>query len=157
MKTLQDLVDSLNATANSIGEFSVSKDFEDDFYLFCDYGDKTRIICFDTESGEAYREGGFSLLKWEEIRLISDYVTNHGKNDWFKKKGYNIVIAKDSDNLASTAYFKDAGEFTVSDMVQDYLLSEDKFVFNESEIEELKSTLPENMRKIVDLGKVKVD
>lgn len=33
----------------------------------------------------------------------------------------------------------------------------DEFIFTESEVEDLKSELPENMAKIVDLGKVEVN
>lgn len=155
MKTVQDLVDSLNANVNDIGEFSVSKDFEDDFYLFCDHdGNKSRILCFDTESGETYQESGFPLLNWEAIRLISDYVTNHGSDDWFEKKRYNIIIANCTDG-AKTYWKTDMNDFITFTTQDDKSKSID-FIFTESEIEELKSTLPENMAKIVDLGKVEV-
>lgn len=160
MKTLQDLVDSLNANVNNIGKFYVSKDLEDDFYLFCERNrDKSRIICFDTESGEAYRESGFSILNWEAINLISEYVINHTPDNWFTEKKYNIIIAKDIDSLFNRlcVYKKDSKGFIFTkDNATKIDLSFNDYQFTESEIEELKSTLPTNMAKIVELGKVEV-
>lgn len=45
----------------------------------------------------------------------------------------------------------------VTDTAGEYELVSDQYQFTESEIEDLKATLPENMAKIVDLGKVEVN
>ena len=159
MKTLQDLVDSLNANVNNIGKFYVSKDLEDDFYLFCECDrDKSRIICFDTESGEAYRESGFYILNWEAINLISEYVINHTPDNWFAEKKYNIVLHNlDGEKIVINKYDRH-NPFSIecSTGIDDDELELDAYIFTESEIEYLKSILPTNMAKIVDLGKVEV-
>lgn len=50
---------------------------------------------------------------------------------------------------------KDKG-IEVWDSAKEGNLTSDKYIFTESEIEQLKSRLPDNMAKIVDLGKVEV-
>lgn len=44
----------------------------------------------------------------------------------------------------------------IADLIEEDDLKTDRYRFTESEIKDLKATLPENMAKIVDLGKVEV-
>lgn len=56
----------------------------------------------------------------------------------------------------ATAYRKKSKGIEIWDSAKENDLTLDEYIFTESEIEELKSTLPDNMAKIVDLGKVEV-
>ena len=93
---------------------------------------------------------------------IMDFIYTTDSNHWFDEpeKKYNIVIAEDvnKNNVVhwKTAYQKKSKGVEINDAVDEKDFINDDFIFTESEIEELKSNLPENMAKIVDLGKVEV-
>lgn len=90
-----------------------------------------------------------------------DFIYTTNSNHWFDEpeKKYNIVIGKDVGtygDCVKTAYRKEDKGIEVWDSAKEGNLTSDKYIFTESEIEDLKAPLPDNMAKIVDLGKVEV-
>ena len=154
MKTINDLVNKLNNYYDL--EFRVANTgdgycIEDDMYTY---------ICFDNGHWDII--SGFCMLHHEVQKEIMDFIYTTDSNHWFDEpeKKYNIVIAEDvnKNNVVhwKTAYQKKYKGVEINDAVDEKVFINDNFIFTESEIEELKSNLPENMAKIVDLGKVEV-
>lgn len=152
MKTVQDLVNRLNEFNNPTG-FSISRCLDITFLK----ASKCRVVTFQDF---IYRiENKFIDLKPHEQKVIIEFLANSNPEDWFAEKKYNIIIAKDIDSLFNRlcVYKKDSKGFIFTkDNATKIDLSFNDYQFTESEIEELKSTLPTNMAKIVDLGKVEV-
>ncbi|MCK8626629.1 hypothetical protein [Apilactobacillus kunkeei] len=150
MKTINDLVNKLN-----------------DYYgmtcrvekvLGCyNLGDNlSTYVCFD--NGDWDILSGFCILHHEVQKEIMDFIYTTDSNHWFdeQEKKYNIIIGEDVGHNWQSAYKKCQFGAKVNDAVREEDLLLDDYQFTESEIKELKSGLPENMVKIVDLGKVEV-
>ena len=158
MKTVQDLVDGLNEIYATQGKYFIE-------YESCTVTSVLYYIRNDIRHSLAmlkprYRTWslcpsiGFQGI--EAQHAIIDYLTNSNPEDWFAEKKYNIVIGKDMRGHCKSAYYKGTDAVKVLANVYKDDLTLDNFIFTESEIEDLKSKLPENMAKIVDLGKVEV-
>ncbi|MCX0325192.1 hypothetical protein NX776_00475 [Apilactobacillus kunkeei] len=161
MKTVQDLVDKLNETKEDEGIYYLSEKHKGMFtvdYKLC--GESWSIVIFDKRAKVILLTTNKSLMNWQEMYWISKYALEHPYKDWFPEKKYNIIIGRDSDNNHLTAYYKSTNDnyrgYT-SSFASCCDLKNKVYIFSESEVEELKSTLPENMAKIVELGKVEVE
>lgn len=79
--------------------------------------------------------------------------------EWFKgiEPKYFIIIGKDADDDCGISFYKKCYEnryFIAQGNIGD--LRQKECEFTQEEIDDLKSHLPENMEKIVDLAKVEV-
>ena len=177
MKTIRDLVDRLNAKFD-YADFFIKASYDQrayyiDMKTFDDYGS---VIEFDKQSKYWFIGTTLGLASNEVQKDIMDFVYGTDKAHWFdeQEKKYNIIIGKDSGHTVclnvyrkkfyfETPYACDVeatdeiNVFLTDDRAQKEDLKKEEYIFTESEIEDLKSTLPENMAKIVDLGKVKVN
>lgn len=149
MKTIQDLVDNLNLNYDLVCRVEKTDSgcfIEDDTSCFIHF-----------ENGHWDIHGDFCMLHREVQKYIMDFVYTTNPNDWFAEKKYNIIIGGSVLTTCATAYCKDGqGKVMLDTFTSPSELKLDDYQFTESEIEELKSTLPTNMAKIVDLGKVEV-
>ncbi|GAA6113960.1 hypothetical protein [Apilactobacillus apinorum] len=156
MKTLQDLVDRLNRSDQLNDNFSTSGSRDRDYSIDIN-GEE--IILFSLKDRTYSFTSYIAWVNDKDQDLIVKYLANHTPDDWFAEKKYNIVIGQDKDktNEYYTAYRKSFGNsFATNDATLQDELTRYEYLFTEQEIEELKSTLPTNMAKIVDLGKVEV-
>lgn len=153
MKTVQELIETLNCY------------FRSEFDLFdkgCGDVDLTvegyPVVRFNQRAKQFGLCAYIQTLSGKCLFTIIDFLANSNPDDWFPEKKYNIVIGRDSDEPRYAAYKKRGiKQPMVSVMAfRDEIRSQEEFIFTESEIDELKSTLPENMAKIVELGKVEV-
>lgn len=159
MKTIKDLVDHLNATFD-YADFSISADNKQQFYYIfmttiTEYGE---LIEFNRQSKDWDIMPTLGTSNNEVQKMIIDFIYTTDKEHWFdeQEKKYNIIIGKDVGQIWKSAYKKSRFGAKVSDNVYEEDLILDDYQFTESEIKELKSGLPENMAKIIDLGKVEV-
>ena len=154
MKTIQELVYNLNTN------YSLDCDYEETEESVIISEGSSPLISFTKDCWEILN--GFCMLHHEVQKYIMDFAYTTTPKDWFTEKKYNIIIGRDSkkpmyDNQVVTTYRKNGlNDFFVNDNTHNSHLSDYDYQFTESEIEELKSTLPTNMAKIVDLGKVEV-
>lgn len=155
MKSLEDLARDLgrwSTTPEKTHKFYI--DYEGNEAFLCDKAnDALYITC--NRNGDYEFSSKISELPTIYLKDIVNYLSESDRFDWFSGKRYNIIIANCTDG-AKTYWEKDRDDFITFTTHDDKTKSID-FRFTESEIEELKSTLPENMAKIVDLGKVEVD
>ena len=161
MKTVQDLVDGLNEIYATQGKYFIE-------YESCTVTSVLYYIRNDIRHSLAmlkprYRTWslcpsiGFQGI--EAQHAIIDYLTNSNPEDWFAEKKYNIIIGEDMRTERyryKTAYRKTPKGIEVWDSAKEGDFTSDRYIFTESEIEQLKVRLPENMAKIIDLGKVEV-
>lgn len=176
MKTINDLVDHLNATFD-YADFFIKESYDQrayyiDMKTFDDYGS---LIEFDKQSKRWFIGTTLGLASDEVQKEIMDFVYGTDKIHWFDEpeKKYNIIIGKDSGHTGclnvyrKEFYFEqhydcdveladEINVFLTDDRAQKEDLKKEEYQFTESEIEYLKSKLPDNMAKIVDLGKVEV-
>ena len=153
MRTLKDLVDRLNRSDQLNDNFRTSGNRESDYSIDLN---RNEIILFSLKDRTYSFTSYISWVNDKDQDLIVNYLANHTPDDWFEEKKYNIIIGE------SYGYYKDAyrkldkGMYAVIATQEDSELKRPYHLFTEQEIEELKSTLPENMQKIVDIGKVEV-
>lgn len=165
MKTINDLVDELNRLFDD-SEFYIERrdayDVMDGYVIYMKNHVVIDIVSELIEIDEkdnrwcAGREFGSAS---EDIqKTIMDFIYTTDSNHWFDEpeKKYNIIIGENKREKLKTAYHKLSNGTYIGDAVEEDDLKTDRYIFTESEIEQLKSTLPENMAKIVDLGKVEV-
>lgn len=159
MKTIKDLVDHLNATFD-YADFSISADNKQQFYYIfmttiTEYGE---LIEFNRQSKDWDIMPTLGTSNNEIQKMIMDFIYTTDKEHWFDKqeKKYNIIIGEDMSGNFKTVYYKAGNVVDVTDTAGEYELVSDQYQFTESEIEALKATLPENMAKIIDLGKTEV-
>ena len=92
--------------------------------------------------------------------LVFDFLFKIHTYKKAKDKRYNVIIGKGVNEVGTEiniAYKKwGGGTFTTNNDVCEDDLSTSPYQFSEDDIEDLKSTLSDNMIKIVDLGKVEV-
>lgn len=162
MKTINDLVKKLNVFFG-YGEFYIEKDDEMNSYTLCVkyLGSLYSLVEFDKEYKDWIVEIKFGLVPAEIQKMIMDFIYTTDKEHWFdeSEKRYNVVIGEDvkrEGDCVKTAYRKNGDGVEVIDSTDENDLTLDEYIFTESEVEDLKSELPENMAKIVDLGKVEV-
>lgn len=154
MRTLQDLVDRLNRSDQLNDNFTTSGSRDRDYSIDIN-GEE--IILFSLKDRTYSFTSYIAWVNDKDQDLIVKYLANHTPDDWFAEKKYNIIIGKNPKWETYTLYRHDGeGGFESGDFLGHSALDNKYFQFNEDEIEELKSKLPENMAKIVDLGKVEV-
>lgn len=150
MKTINDLVDKLNnyydmtcRVEKVLGDYNLGDDL-------------STYVCFD--NGEWDILSGFCMLHHEVQKEIMDFIYTTDKEHWFDEpeKKYNIIIGEDVGKKWKSAYRKLADDIGVMDTVKPENLTLAKYIFTESEIEDLKSKVSERSAKIIDLGKVEV-
>lgn len=108
---------------------------------------------------------GYTLFDFSDTTLFEQHKTinflKQGADEWYKKPLYNIVIGSNLDGYTFTAYAhyerNGAKAYYVNNGVTEYDLKSEKYKFTQDEIDDLKSKLPENMKRIVDLGKTEVN
>lgn len=156
MKTLQDLVDRLNGI-NHLKPFSIEH-YYDKYYLVVEYSMVTKNTVVEFSQLNYCFHEDIAYLHPIEQNIVVDYLANSNTSDWFAEKKYNVIVGTDTNAPIYAAYKKImANEYIVcSHVYKDELRNTDELQFTEKDIEELKSTLPTNMAKIVELGKVEV-
>lgn len=155
MKTLQDLVDRLNEFNTT--RFSISKKCGHAHLEASDScGVKYRLVYFVDYLYKIRRN--FHMLQPYEQKAIIDFLANSNPEDWFAEKKYNIVLNNlEGEKIVINKYDRHSTlAIECSTGIDDDELKLDAYIFTEKEIEQLKLTLPTNMAKIVDLGKVEV-
>lgn len=164
MKTLNDLVDKLNnyveVEDGELGKYHIEQGGDKRYYLYEQYyaPDDGLLVVFAPDYPHwiiNWDLGGVNHIDQEKIM---DFIYTTDSNHWFDEpeKKYNIIIGENERGKLKTAYHKLSNGTYIGDAVEEDDLKTDRYIFTESEIEQLKSTLPENMAKIVDLGKVEV-
>ncbi|MDN2612985.1 hypothetical protein [Apilactobacillus sp. EABW-1NA] len=163
MKTIKDLVNKLNNYV-AYGEFYIRKGKNNNYLLYARNESSDDSTVFDFAKQQPYwsiypRLGSMHNQVQEDIM---DFVYNTDKDHWFDEpeKKYNIIVGKELEPSAiqkwESAYMKTECGLSVRLALSERDFIKDEFIFTESEIEELKYNLPENMAKIVDLGKAEV-
>lgn len=159
MKTIYDLVDKLN-NGVAYGEYCIAKGRNENYLLCSSYEEGEYVTIFEFAKKQPYWSiySGLGAKRNEVQKEIMDFVYNTDKEHWFDEpeKKYNIIIGEDVGQIWKSAYKKSLFGGKVSDNVYEEDLILDDYIFTESEIEDLKATLPDNMAKIVELGKVEV-
>lgn len=164
MKTLNDLVDKLNnyveVEDGELGKYYIEQGGDKRYYLYEQYyaPDDGLLVVFAPDYPHwiiKWDLGGVNHIDQEKIM---DFIYTTDKEHWFDEpeKKYNIIIGKNERKKIKTAYQKLYDGTYIADSVEEDDLKTDRYIFTESEIEDLKATLPDNMAKIVDLGKVEV-
>lgn len=157
----QELVDYLNRKFSCMPPtFSV---LEQDEIRIVQYDD-LHVISFSKDGWHI--EDSFSMFNSEIQKIIVDYANRTTVEDWFySEKKYNIVVGLSYKDEGVTAYHKTEKEVWYNEFDEvaclDAFASKDdlkrkEYIFTESDIIALKLSLPENMAKIVDLGKVEI-
>lgn len=161
MKTVQDLIDMLNVTIEDEGVYYLTEKHKGIFAV--DYklmSESWSIAIFDKPNKTILLTTNKNIMNWKEMYWISKYALEHPYEDWFAEKKYNIIIGEDvnSNNVVhrNTCYEKTPKGVDVNDSVREEYLTLDRYIFTESEIEDLKSKVSEQSAKIIDLGKVEV-
>lgn len=159
MKTINDLVDRLNSYG-AYGEYYIRKGKNDNYLLCKRYmvGNDATLLAFAKKQPYWDIYSGLGAMRNEVQKEIMDFIYTADKEHWFDEpeKKYNIIIGEDIGQIWQSAYKKSRFGAKVSDNVYEEDLILDDYQFTESEIEDLKATLPANMAKIVDLGKVEI-
>lgn len=164
MKTLNDLVDKLNnyveVEDGELGKYYIEQGGDKRYYLYEQYyaPDDGLLVVFAPDYPHwiiNWDLGGVNHIDQEKIM---DFIYNTDKEHWFDEpeKKYNIVIGENVRGKLKTAYHKLRNSAYVCSAVEEDDLKTDRFIFTESEIEDLKSKVSERSAKIVDLGKVEV-
>lgn len=115
------------------------------------------IVIFDFNCGIFHVNAEFSKLTSDVQKIIMTYLSTSHPYDWYAENKYNVVIGyrKVIASKLYVAWYKESDNFNTG-WAHEKELNYDEYIFTESEIEELKSTLPESMKEIVELGKVEV-
>lgn len=160
MKTLNDLVEYLNYNERDVYTLT---DLENKV-LICREGIMGSILLMTVYKSNAgfpfewHISSDFHFEQFSVQEKIMRFVINSNPNHWFDEpeKKYNIIIGKNEREKIKTAYRRLYDGTYIADSVEEDDLKRDRYIFTESEIEDLKATLPDNMAKIIDLGKVEV-
>lgn len=159
MKTINDLVAKLNSYV-AYGEFYIGKGKNDNYLLYARNELVEDSTVFDFAKGQPYWSiyPPLGAMHNQIQEDIMNFVYTTDKEHWFDEpeKKYNIIIGEDEQGKLKTAYKKFSNGTYIGDAAEEDDLKTDRYRFTESEIEDLKATLPENMAKIVELGKVEV-
>lgn len=159
MKTINDLVDKLNNYV-AYGEYYVRKGKAEEYLLCKRCVDGGESILFDFAKRQPYWSihAGLGAMHNQVQKDIMDFVYTTDKEHWFDKpeKKYNIIIGEDVGTKWKSVYRKLADDIGVLDTVKPEALTLAKYIFTETEIEDLKTKVSERSAKIIDLGKVEV-
>lgn len=160
IKTLQDLVDRLNEIYATQGKYIIEYEGCTGtlslYYIRNDIRHSLALLKPRYRTWSLFPSIGFQGI--EAQHAIIDYLTNSNPSDWFAEKKYNIVLHNlDGEKIVINKYDRHSTlAIECSTGIDDDELKLDAYIFTKQEIEELKSTLPTNMAKIVELGKVEV-
>ena len=163
MKTNNGLVKGLVNELNGLfgyGDFYIEKDDEMDSYTL--YMKALGTVGGLIELSKEYKSWialpSFGLASADVQKNIMDFIYSTDSNHWFDEpeKKYNIIIGEDVGTKWKSAYRKLADDIGVMDTVKPEALTLAKYIFTESEIEDLKSKVSEHSAKIIELGKVEV-
>lgn len=155
MKTIQDLVDTLNKKFDN--EFDLLE--KENGFEFCLRVDGAPIIDFNSRDKSFEFQSYIEYVYGRSLNMIVNFLANSNPSDWVPpEKKYNIIIGKDSHSPIYAAYKKPTdNEYIVSSHVfKDELINDDELQFTEQDIKKLKECLPDYLNKIIDLGKVEV-
>lgn len=153
MKTVQELIETLNCYFRS--EFDLFDKGCGDVYLTVD---GYPVVRFNQRAKQFGLRAYIQTLSGKCLFTIIDFLANSNPDDWFAEKKYNIVLHNlDGEKMVINKYDRH-NPFSIecSTGIDDDELKLDAYIFTENEIEQLTLTLPTNMAKIVDLGKVEV-
>lgn len=160
MKTIKDLINNLNLLDNNRtydcsinnGKYVITAQSNSNTYIMLKI---SRWL--DTSSWEIGRD--LYLIPLEFQSIIIDFLSQTDKRKWFEEDKYNIIIGTDG-NMFLTAYHKSISghpKYSTDSWTNEFKLNEPQYQFTDSEIEDLKDTLSDNMREIVELGKERVN
>lgn len=159
MVDLKKLADNLNEKFGSAGKFYFSMTEETgEFNISLETEDYiSHFLSVDVMSKNWSIDTGFidlgPSIQFEVIKFLSenDYRLNH------KEPKYNVIVGIGEIDNDVAAYVKlDDGIYAVYDSVDEDDLNDDLYQLTESEIEELKSQLSDEMAQIVEIGKKEV-
>lgn len=162
IKKLNELTKYLNdeMIRSSRDLFTVEQNDNNAYIKF----DEFNVITFRKD--DWHIENDFGMLNSEIQKIIINYANRTSAKDWFiPQKRYNIIVGPSYKEDNVTAYYKTEREEWLN-VFADIMcldafasatdLTREEYKFTEQEIKELKSTLPENMAEIVELGKVEI-
>ena len=161
MKTINDLVDHLNATFD-YADFSISADNKQQFYYIfmttiTEYGE---LIEFNQQSKDWDIMPTLGTSNNEVQKEIMDFIYTTDSNHWFdgQKKKYNIIISENPILKVAVAYFKPNNDTSlkINESATQDDLKDGSYQFTDDEIEKLKKAGNSTFNQFVDLGKVEV-
>ena len=165
MKTIKDLVKSLN-DEDVYMETITTPYNEKKYYLFKKRvgAEDLKLIQFMESLPKWMICSGLSEVSFFLQKDIMDFVYTVDSEHWFDniEKRYNIIlgeqVTKGGFEPSKAAYKKSSDKryVDISDIVEEDDLKLAKYIFTESEVEDLKSKVSEHSAKIIDLGKVEV-
>lgn len=160
MKTINDLIDYLNFSEND--KYSLTE-LEDKALISREgiMGSILLMTVYKSNAGlpfEWHISSDFYLEQFSVQEKIMRFVITSNPNHWFDEpeKKYNIIIGEDVGTKWKSAYRKLDDDIGVLDTVNPKALTSAKYIFTETEIEDLKTKVSEHSAKIIDLGKVEV-
>lgn len=160
MKTLNDLVNELNRLFG-YGDFYIDKDDEMDSYTL--YMKALGTVGGLIELSKEYKSWialpTFGLVSADVQKNIMDFIYTTDKDHWFdepSEKKYNIIIGEDVGKKYKSAYRKSSDGIGVLDTVKPKALTLSRYIFTESEVEDLKTKVSERSAKVIDIAKVEV-
>lgn len=153
MKTVQDLVDTLNKNFdNEFDLFDKESGFE-----FCLRVDGAPIIDFNSRDKSFEFQSFIEYVHGKSLNIIVNFLANSNPDNWFAEKKYNIIIGIGESENEVAAYGKlDDGIYAINSSLTKNELKDDLYQFTENEIKKFQSDLPDNLAHIVELGKVEV-
>lgn len=126
-----------------------------EIYSETDDGDYQTIFeCYDNGT---LNLGNMTLINYHDQMEVAKFL-RQDPEEWFKEPLFYIVLGRGTYSGLFTAYKKIM--FNQYEIVDEADINGDDrcdYVFTQDEIDDLKSKLPENMKKIVDLGKTEVN
>lgn len=157
MKKSRELVNILNKQFPDLGKFICDPDgVTNTDYIYLIKGVfRYELVKFHTPDNK-WRMG--HALHQQSYK-VQDTITNFFSivpRKVVPKKKYHVIIGRDETGDFLTAYQKGSCGFFVQSNLTQADLRNENVKFTESEFRELKSKLPINLKRIVELGKTEV-
>lgn len=160
MKTINDLVDKLNASFD-YADFYIDRDDEAETYtIYMGMPDHTYNVIELIKDGRWIAEPSFGLVPVDVQKDIMDFIYTTDSNHWFdgQEKKYNIIISENPILKVAVAYFKPNNDTSlkINESATQDDLKDGSYQFTDDEIEKLKKAGNSTFNQFVDLGKVEV-
>lgn len=118
----------------------------------CGFPEDNDIVSFNVENGFKII-GDLKCFNEGVQQMIINYLHDSNSEYWFHEKKYNVIIGRCNLGNEFIIYTKFGGYYTSHRVKEDKLkLSEN--LFTKEEIDDLKLTLSDDFKKIVEIGKV---
>lgn len=158
-KTLEVLVESLNMEFSNAGYFDIYFDSSNRQWVLSktDEDANHELVLISKDLPHWLLGKDMHLEDYGIQSSIVNFLANSSPTYWFPEKKYNIIIGMDSFGIKNIYKKSHKGKYLIDVLADKEDFNIEPYLFTESEIEDLKSNLPENMQKIVDLGKAEVE